>query len=88
MLVDEYQRGWIDHDIFQVKNIGVHKGKLIKIDVGRYTHDKAFSSPKLFFPHLRRKCEKFSSFLHKRYPLLNDYLTEQLTALESLLDAS
>lgn len=78
LLLGEYSRGWVDQDMLLTKNIGIHHGLPVKIDVGRYRFDPSFKQHEHYFPHLLQKSERLRIWLEKRSKPLAQHLSTRL----------
>lgn len=78
VILSEYARGLADNDHALMQNTGIVNGKPVHIDVGQFVLREDVKEPQVFHQELFTKTYKFKLWLKEHYPLLNDYLEEEL----------
>lgn len=78
LVLSEYHRGYADNDHALMQNTGVLQGMPVHIDVGQFVKNERVKDPAVYKQELFNKTYKFREWLNNRYPVLGQYLEEQL----------
>jgi hypothetical protein len=77
-ILDRCKKGLSDRDPNIDTNLGIIDQKIIKIDVGRITHDETYKLPEIYKQELVRITDPFKEWLNRYYPALTNLLEEEI----------